>query len=596
MIATRRKHFVLYDNKGNFVFKGEAQNHSNFLKQYLGKTKNKKLSNLNLEGYDFSDFRDLNGYDFSGSNLSNATFANVSLDKANFRSCKMHNTSFIRAFANNVRFDFADIKDGTMNFSEFNKSSFFATTMDNVDASKSQFENADFGESMITHCDFEKSFMMASTFKNAHVVLTSFKGANLQDTPNHAFANQKERMLIYKEIENLLPDRTEGATFADCNYDDAQLSRNMRTAKWDKNIGNIAGRAISILTVAVAAIGIERGYDVGKEYLEETLKEHSTLTSFLGSVVSTHPVWSGAAVVVGIGLLTAGKEKTIDFLKETSSQALKNLFRGSRALVRKAKNIGGHIKDMTMLMANPNGSSELQRALQARSNSAKKIGCFQAMKMSLNSIFGGNKDIGDIIICDKRHYAMALEVISQVRDGKQSHLRDQTLVVSSLTNPETEDGLSPSTLIFGKDGSVRATWSSLEAPGKQLAMVYYDNNGNYKMAIDSEDNDIPTDKLEKIKALTLKDVLSQFEKAILNNPDMKKHNFNYDHNRSKIISGRHNSIFVENKESGLIDNGSHYAVLSPDIRIYAINGEIQSKDRAETVENRRLKRAKTLEI
>lgn len=588
-----RKHYVLYDVEGNLVFKGDAHSHGSFLKQYIGQKKpedKKDLRGLNLRNFDFTGFGDVKKYNFSGSDLSGAVFANINMEDSLFKNCKFENTSFLKVDANNCNFDFSHFENGNMNFSSFMRSSFFGCDITEVDASRSNFENSDFSETNILHSDFEKSKMMATNFINAHVKLTSFKGVNLEDTPNHAFAKDKERMKIYRDIEGLLPDRTIGASFSDCDYTDTKLSPNMIAAKWDKHLGNYAGNVISLLTVAGTAYGIEKFVESGKEYAAKTIEEHANISSFLGHLISNHPTFSGVAFIAGIGLFTFGKEKTVDLFKDTSSDILKKIFKTCRNVSHSLIQTGYDIGNVAVTIANPRGSREIEKALQAHSNTAQKLGWMSVVKYSLKSLFGLNKDMGDIIICDKSHLGLALETISKAREGKYSKNKDVTLVLENLCDPVNDNGCSPSTLILNQDGGIKAVWSSKVAPYDVLGTISYSNDGSIQMAYDANNQPLDKDAIIELGALTKTSVLEQFEKSILQHPELKKKDFSYNPETSRIIAGRNGSIFVESKASGMIDNGDKFAIISPFINTFAINGKLESKNKAETLQSRRNKR------
>lgn len=484
------------------------------------------LRKADLNGLDLQE-ADLQGALLDEANLSGAQLQGANLSGASLRAARGQGARFDQANLGGADLTAADLTGARLTYASLraaiiDRAVFRGASAASVSLAFARGEGADFSGAGLVNADFA----------HATLIKCDFCGAKLG---HRAFGNRPE-----EELERLcahLPDRTRGATVVGCDYDEeTSLATTVPAMRSDRRVNRLTRFGLWASSTLAFVGGIEHGFDL--------LQGAQLASAHLGTGIAFVGVMSGMALLkTGIG----------DWVGEKAREGMGYLTRKVRETMAEMHRVGARRWHLVCAIGRAGSLQSLRLALAARAPDADRMGVFSAFR----SFVG---DLGDVILCDRRHLAMALATLSADRHLRVGLPRDVVLV-----RCDRDQGckVGPCAVSFLKDGTSTAIWP---LPGGRHARAVYGSEGELVRCLDDSGAavDLRTLGLPDAAATRLGSAL-EFEAALLADHDLG--GFSYPREDHMIAEGRDGSFIVQRVADRRIGNtasGNHPAVVRPD--------------------------------
>lgn len=134
----------------------------------------------NLDGYDFTKSQ-LSGSSFKGIEIKNSIFAQLNIKGCNFNEICLYKNLFTSSNLQKSIFTYARILESIFNNAKLQGCNFFNSYLSDNNFIGSNLERAIFTDSTITKCNFNNAKLKRCDFSRNSLHGNSFAGANLQD-------------------------------------------------------------------------------------------------------------------------------------------------------------------------------------------------------------------------------------------------------------------------------------------------------------------------------------------------------------------------------------------------------------------------------
>lgn len=544
--------WTVKDVDGNVLHVGAARSKRAFVQELslAGKSlAHANLSMLDLSNLDFTGAI-LDGADLAGADLRGAVLKNASAIKARFVKTRLQG-----AKAQNTSFDEADMTSAEMSGMRATHSSFRHTRLDGADMSDLDGATCDFTRATADKADLREANLVGCEFTRSTWLQCNFEGANLVHRP---FCPNDERS---SSLERHMPIRTRGAIVVGCRYDDeTKLSHTVPAMQADKRLNRLTDRALWTLSTGSLALGAMKLLDgVSEDALLSHLPTLEGIPHFNAGL-------GVAGVVMVFSALHVLKDGLIEKARDMMKESLERVVRDTRQMINGMDRHAKHRVHLVVMMARHCSLEPFRRVLEAKSEEARKRGFFGGVR----SFFDG---LGHVVLCDRRHLALALSALSKERVGTFSPERTVTVVRCD----REKSAYGPTAVSFMPDGRARAVWPI--AGTQERITVSYDGAGAVSGCVDI------AGKSRKLADLDLPDAAGgrlssvfEFELALL--ADNGLTGFSYPRDTHYITAGADGSLLVRSLANHNLDNphyGSPALVRKNGTGILARNGKLRDE-------------------
>ncbi|MFC4236169.1 pentapeptide repeat-containing protein [Thalassospira xianhensis] len=533
------KTWEISDIDGNLLHAGRA------------KTRKKLIENLVRDGKSF-ERADLAHADLSGLELSKGNFTSALLTKADLRgtqlqSAILRNAILDDAQCHGARFDRADLNGATITGTQFagaraTYASFRGARITGADFTKVSASSSVFSHAHISDTSFTGSRMLNADFGNSTVLACDFSGTRLETS---LFTNAVDDSQT--NWTRHLPNRTRNSIIVGCTFDrETVLSPTVPAFKLDAIINKMAEFGLFAST-ALAMLG------VGSQ-LPEFLANEEVLASNISSGVGFLGVFVGAYLI---------KEGVGQYVEEKVKKGLDYVLQRVRGVYNELDRWGVHRSNIVMTMARGRSCKLMKDMLASKAPEAMSKGFWPSFK----SFWSG---LGEVIICDRRHLALALGAVSANRKRSYSLPRDIVLARPSTQKHSSEPTLK--VLSFLKDGKSSAVW---ECPGERTITTLYsaDNSFIGCWAEDGVPNEVLASYLPDCHTSGER-VFETFVRDLLASHDWEQFTFPSDTHYCQ--AGADGTLLVFRAADRRLDNPDGPAVIFPDDESRNVrNGTIQ---------------------
>lgn len=511
-----KRFWEINDVHGNLLYSGEAVTRRELVAELAAR--GASFAGADLSGHDLShlclDGLDFSGADLSGSRLRGSTANKAVFDFAILDGVKGEGMTAKDAKFRNTRIGRCKVR-GTTTCSTFDGSIFTHSRFDGSQVEHASFEGASmsgtsFALAKVRRSIFRSAFLNNTDYSRGELFHNDFSGAEMTATSS---ATRIPRAS--------LPDRTSDTVAVGNNYTDAVMDETTPAFKWDRVFGKIANQvAWGVSAAAMLAATSFIPMETGEQWLG-------------------HYVGQGVAVVGLVGLANMLLEKLGDRIKDKIEDQVLKLQLAVREAALEVKRRGGNIKETVAAVAFGTGFGPLRRALGATAGQVAGQGVMPFVK----SITAGGTDI---MLCDRRHMAAALEWIAT--SFGHSRLLEHDLVITRTA----EGGDAPSILKFFAGGGMAAFWTR---EGEVTRALSWD--------ADSMKPDAwPDGTVAGVVARAI-DVRKAFEIAVVKD-HMPHVDLAYDMESETIRAGVDGSIVVTHSKTQLARNKIGPVLIRPD--------------------------------
>ncbi len=528
------KTYLIKDIDGEVLYSGTAESRRSFVETCLREGKNfdradfslYDLSRLDLTGmrargacFDGADLRgsDLQHADFDratfrvkrratieaearldGCRADKAIFTNTDLTRANFGGARLTHIRLEHAVLDGTVFDGATMRGAFMAFVSGERPSFLKSRMINADFSYSNFLGGDFRGADLSH--------------------SGFSGIS----PDEAEA-------IYRHF----PDRSYGATFIGCHYDKTTVfSRTVPRIRADARMSHLTRAVIGASTL----IGAVASTEVASPYIDRT-------GDLLGASSWMGTSGASALYLVGVvGALTFVEHATSDWLRDRAKDLMLDLAQKVRSVVEEAAIRFGKRANLVVAMCRDQSIKPLTMALAAKAPEAAKHGVWASFKAFVG-------DIGHVIVCDRRHLAMALGTLAMHAEAGIKVENDIT-VIQCDQERQSDMEATPTAMRFMRDGHSSIVWRFKN----EHYAIRYDDTGSFESCWNSKGEDVDPDSIGLPSTYRDRSVSAGLlERAML--AEHKLNGFHYPRDTHFLRAGRNGSILVQRRVDRALNNG-----------------------------------------
>lgn len=523
------KDFNIKSTDGSVLHSGRARSVRGLIEQLL-RTKTSlagaDLSRLDLANINFShadlrgacfDGTDLRGCDASGADFSDASFLPAEIRKSKVES-RLRSADLTGSCIESAIFDGADLSEARLPGVKASYASFRGAKLDRANFANSTSVSCLFIHSSCLQTSFEGASLRNADFAHASLINANFRTADLGHGTFSTLEAEKSKRLTAH-----LPNRTRGALVVGCDYKDATLASTVPGLVTDRWISRSVRIALYTgTTVAVLMAG-----------------HH--LLDLCGGVAASLMGSKSTGTLTALGALMMVKEFGGEWIRDKSEEFMGDLARKVRSAMDELDRSGAQRASLVVTMAKGRTLEPLRLALAARQPHAKKRGIYALFKSFHN-------DLGQVIVCDRRHLALALAMLTVHANRGFDMPHDIVLLRCNGTHDEAEIG--PCAISFLADGETSAVWPVGE---HGHATVRYSRKGEPKSCWNDDGVELPLD-LEGLPkaALCRLDAALAFEAGLLRDHDL--HRFSYPQDTHMIRDGRDGSILVHRKNDNKIDN------------------------------------------
>lgn len=466
------------------------------------------LNGLNLQGVDFT------GALLDNANLNGAQLQGALLVDASMRGAKAQGARLDQARLTGADLSDADLTGARLTYAQLRGARLDRTILRGAAAASACFENVE-----AEAADFDEAILINADFAHAILVKCSFRSTKLG---HRAFGN-----LAPEECERLsrhLPNRTRGAIVVGCDYDaETVLARTVPAMRSDRRVNRMTRFGLWATSTLAFVGGVEHGFDL-----------------LQGAEIASQHLGSGAAfvgVMSGIGLLKAGVG---DWVGDKAREGMEFLTRKIRETMMEMERRGARRWHLVCAIGREGSLGQLRTALASRAPDAARLGHFEAFR----SFFGS---LGDVVICDRRHLALALATLSADRHGLGGLKRD---IVLLRCDGDHGGRVGPCAISFLRDGTSTAVWP---LPGGRHARAVYRTDGTLDRCMDDDGEPFDLSRLGLPSAAATRLTASlEFEAAML--ADHRLGGIDYPRETHLTVEGRDGSVIVQRSTDRRIDN------------------------------------------
>lgn len=496
-------------NPGPVLYRGKAETRKAFLEELVAQ--GKSLAGADLRKADLS-FAELEGADFTGAMLDGSCFRGAHLKDATFRGASAIATRFDGADVQRGRFEAADLSRAEFGGSLLTWSNFRGARLDDADFTRAAASSVVFTRASASGAKFRNATMRNADFGSARLVRADFRGTDLTSS-------------LPIDTEHL-PDRTRLAVVVGCLYDqETKIDGSLPKMRYDQMANSLA-RALMWGTSTFALMGL-------MSHVPE-VTDWNSLQSAVGS---------GFGIVAIATAVSFLKEGVVGWVQDKTKEFLQSAQLKVRAAAEELARRGANWKTLGVAVAKERDIAPLRRALAATVGPAKAEGTFSLLRAF-------RSDVGVVIVCDRRHLAMALGAIAANHGRGYPVERDLTL----LRCPPPEDG-SPVCLRFLRDGRLTAIW---HRERDRMQAVVYGVDGAPEESSRNDLHHLPEG------ARSADEVIAGFEGSLLREHGMS--GFEYPHGTHYTHSGVDGTLIVHRISDRRLDNPLGPAIVMADGR------------------------------
>lgn len=504
------------NTKGELIYSGEAVTRRALLASLF--EQGASFAGANLGGYDLSHMN-LNGIDLTGANLAGAVLRGATANKARFDHANLDGVRAEGLTARQASFRHARLGLGERKnqCATFDGAILTHSCFDGAEISGASFEGI--SASGVT---FDLAKLLRVRFANAVLSNADWSRAEvLQCDFSHAELNASSGAL--KVPRASLPNRTIDTVAIGNTYSGAVLDASVPKLSFDRAATGVANHiAWAASTAAILAATAALPVDPTGEWL--------------GKLVGQGTVMLGA-----VALITLIKEKIDEKLQHQLADVtlkLQGMVRGAFAELTQR---GANIAETVAALTRGPGLKPLRKALAATHDGAQRNGIFNEVKQL---VLGST----NIILCDRRHMALALEWMSS--SYGRTRLLKRDFIVSRVAH---DNDSAPTMLKFFADGGgMAAFWTK---DGKMFRAMGWDADELVPEAW-PVNGPAPAHSNRTMPAMRARQL---FEQAVVNDhfPSVR---LTYDRLTHQLRAGRDGSIVVTRQRDQLARN-AHGPVL-----------------------------------
>lgn len=542
--------------------------------------------NLNLSGVNLSHC-DFTGANLTGAVLSGCLTNNTNFTNATLTECKMHAMRGKKTQFNNATLFKCHLAGAI-----FEESSFVEAKLNGCETDSSvEFRSCNFNLCRFNYCD-----MKGVTFSDPNMLFTRMTYCNLGGTkflsPALCIdgANTYQGKKIKKDIDKYLPDRASKMRLIGCKYDSkTQIDACYKGIKYDR----VADQYLSLAGLTLAVTGFEYAIDQAKELKEHVFSPLKTavigaiaphmphmpdFASYLPHFTDNHFLTTAAVSTIAVAFVGVGTavlkhvitEKSVDWMREALAEASGFL----KKSVMWTTNSASRLKDAALLLGDQKQIRMVYHALE-KTSLGKQPGVIKAALRIMKHSMSGSDEASAMVVCDRKHFARALNYLSVRRPAKDINL----IMSPNITGYSKK---SPSVLNLNADGTSEAFWYSNDLEADRMmprAIVRYDKHGapllkesfivtakTPSTPKEIREGDIqgrhptPSD-LDALYAKNMETVMASFRQRIIYSHQLDGTHFSYNPNTHYVEEGKKHSIIVRRLRKGEIDNPDGVAIL-----------------------------------
>ena len=516
------KKWTISDRDGNVLYQGEAESKKLLIQELVQSGKSMAradLRNLNLSHLDIS------GGDFSGADLSGASI----------RGCIAKGTVFDGAILNGCR------AEGMMA-----TGASFRNAVIGVYSRRGRKVQAVLDGAVLTHSRFDAAVMEQVSFEGCSAAGASFCLAQLLDVSfkdsrlhNVDWTRSRIMRCSFKDAElhattaamriprASLPNRSRECVAVGNDFGGAILDDTTPAFSRDKTLNRISGQlAWAVSTAAMVVAAMHLPIEPSQDWFGQTLGQ-------------------GVLLASALTVATLAKEKVAEFIQEHLSDYTLQAQMAMRSTVSDMIRRGGNLVNAVVAMGKARSIAPLVEALRATADGAHRDPALKAVsRMAIGDV--------DVIVCDRRRLAMALEWIST--SFHRTAMLDRDFLVVR-TGPG--DG-APRMLKFFAGGGMAAIWS--------------DGARSDRIVVWDESEMTPAySEVEGLTGALATHVRRQFERAVLDEhlPSTK---FEYDPTKQQLRAGMDGSIVITDMRNQLPKNKEGVILVRPEGGAYTESG------------------------
>ena len=466
------------------------------------------LSRLDLSGVD------LRGANLDGADLRGAILNNTHMDGASMRGVRAEGASF----------DFASMISVEISDSDFCGASFWCADMrrasvTDTNMSRTNMPSARMCQARFLRSSFREATMENADFRNSEVVECNFEGAKLT---HRAFTGMRPeeaaRMVAF------LPDRTKGARVMGCSYDaKTVLCDTVSAMQRDRVAVRMTKSGLWAASTLTAVAGVDAA---------------SELLSVVGSGMTSSHVMAGGVVIV-LSALTLLKEGVVERVRIQSESKFKSLVDWVREASEDYCDRGVRKWNLVCLMGRQRSLDPIRLSLASSHKQAVSRGFF-------GLVHSFATEMGDVVLCDRRHLALALSTLCAARETGFCLRSDITLLNFDRMHRNPE---SPTALRLRRDGTSAVTWPC----GDSYVTIMHAADGHPISVCDAANNvlklpvqGLPAAAMHRVSAI------QAMETSLLEANNLK--DFHYDRAKYRLDEGRDSTLLVRVKSNGRIGN------------------------------------------
>lgn len=476
----------------------------------------KSLAGLNLQGAALPGAclrgANLRGACLKNANLDGADLTDADLREADLRGARLHGAEAIRAL-----FGGANLTGAKASGIQARYASFRAAIMDGVTITDAFLTSAVLTHVHAHNTNFKNTKLVNADFGSSDIVECDLSGCDLRAWDQEAGTKDRN-----PELARHLPLRTRNTIVVNCTYDKGtKFCPNAPAFKQDTRTNKLTHKGIYAITAGSFAGMVEY---VPSTVTDTAMGLVSTVQTAVGSNTFGVVMVVAGAFLVKEAVGDAVKDKLKGFYEVTQSKV--------REVVQSMERRGVSRWHLVAAIGKNKSLEPLRWALSTQEASAAEKGYWSSYRAF-------DTEEGSVILCDRRHLAMALGALSSNR--RRGHDLSRDIVLVRCDDAEVRDGKSPSAFRFHKDGKVTAVWSK----GGQITRVasYGEDPGEQAEAIHGEPMDV---------ALTRDALIADFEQSLLREHGLG--DFDYPREDHYLQSGRDGTILVFRTKDRKLDN------------------------------------------
>jgi len=304
-----------------------------FTKEQLYSTKS--YQDKDLSGVSFaSNTMNLSGWDFSGQNLTSASFVEVTLTNANFTGANLTSATFINVNLRNINFTGANLTSLSLSYYDLSNVNFTNVNANSVSFESSNLTSANFTGANLTSADFTNANLNTANLENAvlsgaklgnadftnsnimgtdltSTVSNGFTEAQLKSTASYQMGDLRGVMFDYNNISNwdLSGQKLQNASFFASRITNVNFSfSDLRGADM------IAVSGAPIYKTTIMSDGVIKNFAMTSEAESFTIHKYTPATG--GGEMISAKISEANATVSGGAVLTLENGAELEVIDE----------------------------------------------------------------------------------------------------------------------------------------------------------------------------------------------------------------------------------------------------------------------------------------